>query len=145
MGGPLAVSDAVVAQLEALDVSVLRVSGADTTGSALEAADVEMSIAGLGWSPEPGLVVARGDGYTDGLAGALVAAGEGPVGGRGPEPLVLTETPTSVGPYLGCSGRRGRRRQRRQRACGDLAHDPGRRPGDHDAAVRTMLNVLSRR
>jgi SpoIID/LytB domain protein len=100
MGGQLAVSDGVVASLEQLGVSVLRVAGTDATGTSVELAELETasSPAGAGWHGTDDLAVARGNGYSDGLAGAVVAA-DGP-GSRAPQPLVLTETPSSVGTAL---------------------------------------------
>jgi putative cell wall-binding protein len=103
MGGPLAVSTAVVHQLEGQGISVLRVAGADDTQTATELADLELapgsSDLGAGWSPTGGLVVARGDFYADGLAGAVVAAAGEPTG-TGPEPMLLTESPSAAGPHL---------------------------------------------
>ncbi len=100
MGGQLAVSNAVVASIEQLGVSVLRVAGSDATGTAVELAQLEEapSPTGAGWHGTGGLTVARGNGYSDGLAGAVVAA-DGPSSGA-PEPLVLTESPTTVGAPL---------------------------------------------
>jgi len=99
-GGPLAVSDGVVASLEHLGVSVLRVAGADATGTAVELSELEgaPSPTGAGWQGTGALTVVRGNGYTDGLAGAVVAA-DGP-GSVAPAPLVLTESPTTVGSAL---------------------------------------------
>ncbi|MGH9099909.1 MAG: SpoIID/LytB domain-containing protein, partial [Acidimicrobiales bacterium] len=76
MGGQLAVSDAVVAALEQLGVSVLRVAGADAAGTSVELAELETATApvGAGWRGTGGIAVARGNGYSDGLAGAVVAA-----------------------------------------------------------------------
>ncbi len=103
MGGPLAVSNAVVTTLVAYGVSVVRVAGTDYTGTAVELADMELGSTtdyrGLGWSPTRGVTAARGDFYTDGLAGAVVAAHGGTTSG-GPEPMLLTESPTSVGSDL---------------------------------------------
>ncbi len=104
MGGQLAVSDAVVTSLKSLGTSVLRVAGIDATDTAAQLADFEMATTsshlGLGWAGNGGTVIARGDYYSDGLAGAIVAAGAGRTHAHGPEPLVLTETPTTVGQYL---------------------------------------------
>jgi putative cell wall-binding protein len=100
MGGPFAVSDGVVTQLEALGVSVLRVAGADYTDTAVQVADFEMSSVGLHWTPVAEVIAARGDFYSDGLAGAVVAAGAGHSNVHSPEPLLLTENPTTVGSYL---------------------------------------------
>ncbi len=100
MGGQLAVSNAVAASLERLDVSVLRVAGTDASGTAVELAELETapSPTGAGWHGTGDLAVARGNGYSDGLAGAVVAA-DGPAS-KAPQPLVLTETPTTVGAPL---------------------------------------------
>jgi hypothetical protein len=100
MGGPLAVADAVVTSIERLGASVVRVAGGDATGTAVELAQLEEapSPTGAGWRGTGGLCVARGNGYSDGLAGAVVAA-DGPVSGA-PEPLLLTETPTTLGAPL---------------------------------------------
>lgn len=103
MGGPIAVSDAVVDALEANGISVLRIAGADDTQTAVELAECELGAssigAGFGWPATGGVVIARGDFYSDGLAGAVVAAG-GPTR-TSPEPLLLTESPDTVGLYLG--------------------------------------------
>jgi SpoIID/LytB domain protein len=100
MGGQLAVSDDVVASLQQLGVSVLRVAGADASATSVELAQLEMSPspAGAGWRGTGDVAVARGNGYSDGLAGAVVAA-DGPRA-LAPQPLVLTETPTSLGAAL---------------------------------------------
>jgi putative cell wall-binding protein len=100
MGGPLAVSDTVVTSLEGLGVSVLRIAGKDYTDTAVQLADFEVSSSGLGWRGVSGLTVARGDFYSDGLAGAVVAAGDGFSNTHSAEPLLLTESPTTVGSYL---------------------------------------------
>ena len=100
MGGPLAVSDAVVHQLETtLGLSVLRIAGKDYTGTSTELATFELSPAGtgMGWKPaSTSLLVARGNGFTDGLAGAVLER----VGATGQTPLVLTESPTVLGSSL---------------------------------------------
>ncbi len=100
MGGQLAVSNVVVTSLEQLGVSVLRVAGADFTGTAVELGELETSASpeGAGWHGTGGLMLARGDGYSDGLAGAVVAA-DGPASAS-PQPLLLTESPTNVGTTL---------------------------------------------
>ena len=103
MGGPFAVSDAVVTSLESLGVSVLRVGGATDTQSAIELAQMELASAGnhlgTGWAPTDGVTVARGDFYSDGLAGAVVAA-HGGATGHSPEPMLLTEDPSVPGNSL---------------------------------------------
>ena len=104
MGGPLAVSDAVVTALESLGVSVLRIAGQTATDTAVQLADFEMGSStghvGLAWSGTGGVAVARGNYYSDGLAGAVVAAGQSHTSSGRPEPLLLTVDPTTVGPYL---------------------------------------------
>jgi putative cell wall-binding protein len=104
MGGPVAVSDAVVLQLEALGVSVLRIAGTDLTDTAQLLAEFELSTTvngssqatGLGWAklganPNTyGVNVARGDFYADALAGSVV-------GGKTHSPIVLTLDPNTLG------------------------------------------------
>ncbi len=104
MGGPLAVSDADVSALEHLGVSVLRIAGENFAGTAVELADFELGprsgAVGLGWAGTGAITVARGDFYTDGLAGAVVEAGAGPTHSHGPEPLLLTMSPSTLGSAL---------------------------------------------
>ena len=115
MGGQLAVSDAAVSSLEALGVSVLRVAGDTATGTAAQLADFEMGTSaghlGAGWTGSGGVAVARGDYFTDGLAGAVVAAGAGRSHTHQPEPLVLCTSPTVLGQplsaFLAAAGRTG--------------------------------------
>ena len=104
-GGPLAVTNAVEATLVAkTGVSVLRIAGKDYTDSARQLARFESAGAtsGLGWTQGHRIMVARGDGFTDGLCGAVL---ENPhnttTGSAGTErPLMLSESPTQVGGYL---------------------------------------------
>jgi putative cell wall-binding protein len=103
MGGPLAVTNTVVASLESHGVSVLRIAGIDATDTAAQLARFELNTAaahttlhgglGLGWDPHGTLAVARGNGFTDALAGSVVTGNNG-------WPQLLTESPTTVGPYL---------------------------------------------
>jgi putative cell wall-binding protein len=91
MGGPLAVSNAVVTQLEAMTVSVLRIAGKTYTDTAVELAKFELSTfttGGLGWyqgvpnrtahgcttanATQFTAMAARGTFFTDGLAGAVL-------------------------------------------------------------------------
>jgi putative cell wall-binding protein/outer membrane protein assembly factor BamB len=96
MGGQLAVSNAVVSSLEDLGLSVLRIAGQTYSGTSTELAGFETSAgAGLGWAGTGSVTVARGDAFTDGLAGAVVAA-DGPAS-RSPTPLVLALRPATVG------------------------------------------------
>jgi putative cell wall-binding protein len=97
MGGQDAVSDAVVSSLEGLGISALRIAGSTYSGTSTELASFEAAGSGngLSWTGTGGLTVARGDFFTDGLAGAVVGA-DGP-GRTAPEPLVLTKSPGVVG------------------------------------------------
>lgn len=101
LGGPLAVSDSVVSQIEALGISVLRIAGQDATDTSQLLATFETNAPpadtgpanGLGWTPSY-LGVARGDSYTDAItAGPLLAD-------YGPTPLLLTENTSTIGSYL---------------------------------------------
>ena len=127
MGGPLAVSTTVVSDLERLAVSVLRVAGTTYTQTATELASLELASStsqlGAGWAPTGGVVVARGDECSDGLAGAVVAAGVGT--NTGPEPMLLTESPTAVGSPLS-----------------DLLKEAGTQGIDSDGTVISQLVVL---
>lgn len=127
MGGPLAVSTSVVSNLEGLGVSVLRVAGTTYTQTSTELAALELASStsrlGAGWAPTGGVVIARGDFYSDGLAGAIVAAGART--GSGPEPMLLTQSPTAVGSPLA-----------------DLLMQAGARGIDTDGTVISSLIVL---
>jgi hypothetical protein len=102
MGGPLAVSDTVVAALAAQGISVLRIAGSDGPQTAVELARCELGPAalhsGLGWAGTGGVTIARGDFFSDGLAGAIVAADD--PSAQSPEPLLLTASPTTMGSPL---------------------------------------------
>jgi parallel beta-helix repeat protein len=105
MGGPLAVTNTVEAALVTkTGVSVLRVAGKDYTDTARELAKFELagSTNGLGWTPGHRITVARGNGFTDGLAGAVLEntlnTSTGAAGTA--RPLLLTENPTTIGTYL---------------------------------------------
>ena len=100
MGGPLAISDNVVTQLMGLGVSTFRIAGNDDTDTAQLLAQFELNTTnasgvteGLGWLPANGLVVTRGDYFTDALSASAYA-------GQSGTPIVLTENPTTVGTYL---------------------------------------------
>ncbi len=105
MGGPLAISDNVMTQLTSLGVSAFRIAGADATDTAQLLAQFELNdtnasgvVDGLDWSPglgSPGfgIVVTRGDYFTDALSASAYA-------GKHQTPIVLTENPTTVGQYL---------------------------------------------
>ena len=105
MGGPLAVRNSVETALVAkTGVSVLRVAGVDYTDTAGELARFETAgtTAGLGWTPGHKILVTRGNGFTDGIVGAVLDNPHNTV--TGPpgtaRPLLLTENPTTVGTYL---------------------------------------------
>jgi putative cell wall-binding protein len=105
MGGPLAVTGTVESALVAkTGVAVLRVAGKDYTDTARELARFEAasSTAGLGWTVGHRVMVARGNGFTDGLCGAVLEnAHSTQTGAAGTtRPLLLTESPTTVGTYL---------------------------------------------
>lgn len=121
MGGPIAISNVVVTSLQGMGLSVLRIAGTDFTDTAVQLAKFEMNTAtgglGLGWAPHGSLYVARGDFYTDGLAGAAVAAtgstnaastctpGSGTTSATSCSPghqvpLLLTTNPSTVGTAL---------------------------------------------
>jgi len=100
MGGPLAISNNVVTQLMGLGVSTFRIAGIDATDTAQLLAQFELNTTnasgvadGLAWTPAKGLVVSRGDYYTDALSASEFA-------GSNETPIVLTENPTTVGQYL---------------------------------------------
>jgi ell wall binding domain 2 (CWB2) len=104
MGGPLAVTNTVEAALVAkTGVTVLRVAGKDYTDTARELARFEVAAvtAGLAWTPGQRIMVARGNGFTDGLAGAVLENTHNATTGAGTaRPLLLTASPTVVGTYL---------------------------------------------
>ncbi len=118
MGGPIAVSNSVVTSIENMGISVLRIAGQTFGATSTELADFEVNTTsngdGLGWDPDGTITVARGDYYTDGLAGSVVSANAGvtvcyassassttqSVCMPGPAPLLLTNDPTTVGTHL---------------------------------------------
>ena len=100
MGGQLAVTNTVVKQLQAMGVSVLRIAGKNYTGTAVQLAMFEQNtatVSGLGWPTGTGVMtsayVARGNGFTDALAGAVLT-------GNAHLPQLLTLNPTTVGATL---------------------------------------------
>src|SRR5579875_3470642 len=102
LGGPLAVSNADVSSIMGMGISVIRVAGQDATDTAIQLASLELNqqgttFSGLGWGA-PGtwnntVLVARGDFYSDALAGSVLAAIHA-------TPLLLTENPSTLGAYL---------------------------------------------
>ncbi len=117
MGGPLAVTNTVVTSLKALGVSVLRIAGKTYTDTAVQLARFlqnTVDSTGRGWNGNSNgsttgaltrVAVARGNGFTDGLAGAVIT-------GHTRIPLLLTTSPTKVGTattaFLKASGASGK-------------------------------------
>ncbi|HEY1989438.1 MAG TPA: cell wall-binding repeat-containing protein [Acidimicrobiales bacterium] len=97
MGGPIAISDNVLTQVEALGISVLRVAGQDYTDTSqllgqFELASVDSSglTNGLDWNSGV-LSFARGDYYTDGIIASRFS------GIPTPNPILLTWDPNNEG------------------------------------------------
>ena len=96
MGGPVAISDNVVSQVEAMGISVLRVAGQDFTDTSQLLAQFELaSVNAAGLTngldfPSIFVMVARGDYYTD----AIVS---GPLMNGGGDPMLLTWDPNNEG------------------------------------------------
>ncbi len=105
MGGTKAITNGVEASLVAkTGVAVLRVAGQNYVDTAAQLARFEAAVTGngLGWTPGHRILVARGNGFTDGIAGADLENAKNtgthtPGAGR---PLLLTENPTTVGTSL---------------------------------------------
>jgi putative cell wall-binding protein len=96
MGGPLAISDSVVSQIEALGIAVLRIAGNDFTDTSQLTAQFELNSVntsgqfnGLDWDSNY-LISARGDYYTDAITASSL----------GEYPILLNLSPTSAGTYL---------------------------------------------
>ena len=98
MGGQIAVSNAVVTTLEGMTITVIRVAGKDYTDTAVKLATMEFATAGLTlgftYFGTGKVLIARGDYYTDGLAGAVLEHRTTGV------PLLLTFNPSTLGSYL---------------------------------------------
>jgi putative cell wall-binding protein len=92
MGGPIAISDTVVTQLETLGVSVLRIAGTDYTDTAQLLGQFELSSNVLNWAAGHSydILVARGDFFADALAGSALS-------GLNQSPIVLTLNPNVLG------------------------------------------------
>ncbi|HEY1987849.1 MAG TPA: cell wall-binding repeat-containing protein, partial [Acidimicrobiales bacterium] len=97
MGGPIAISDSVLSQVEALGISVLRVAGQDFTDTSQLLAQFELNSVdgagltnGLDWDPFF-LTFARGDYYTDAIVVSHFT------GVFGPAPILLTWDPNNEG------------------------------------------------
>ncbi len=105
LGGTLAVSNTVESSLVTkAGVSVVRVAGTDYAGTAAELARFESAGAtdGLEWTIGGRIMVARGNGFTDGLAGAVLENSHNTTTGAATtaRPLLLTLTTTGVGTSL---------------------------------------------
>jgi poly-gamma-glutamate capsule biosynthesis protein CapA/YwtB (metallophosphatase superfamily)/putative cell wall-binding protein len=87
LGGSVAVSETVVADLRARGVAVERVSGPDRTATAARVADLLTTR--FGFAPDAALL-ARGDGFPDALAA-------GPRAGTVRAPILLTPSPGHLG------------------------------------------------
>jgi hypothetical protein len=97
MGGPIAISDNVLTQVEALGISVLRVAGQDFTdtsqllaGFELDSVNASGITNGLDYDPA-WLIFARGDYYTDGIVAGRIPARFGGI------PILLTWDPNNEG------------------------------------------------
>jgi putative cell wall-binding protein len=102
MGGPDAISDNVLTQLEAMGVSTFRIAGIDMTDTAQLLAQFELNRLnassvpeGLGWitTGGVGLTVTRGDNWQDALSASAFA-------GDRNSPILVTFDPNTVGQYL---------------------------------------------
>lgn len=127
VGGPLAVSDNVVSQLEAAGIAVLRVAGQDATDTSAQLASFELAKnVGLGWDnsdhewdnfvartsgatgTDTGNLVdghvallVRGDFYADALVSGELTVHNGLFKhNQALKPILLTENPSTLGPYV---------------------------------------------
>jgi putative cell wall-binding protein len=94
LGGPLALSNAVVTSIQGMNIPVLRIAGQDYTDTAAQIAKFEgaPAPAGLGWKASE-VLVAQGQGFSDALGAAAMS-------GLNQEPILLTLGPTlGVGQY----------------------------------------------
>lgn len=89
LGGTSAVSDAVVAELEDLGVNVVRVGGANRQETAINLMQHAINPNEFGFDTDD-LFLARGDTFPDALT-------VGPLAGDWAAPLLLTESPSSLG------------------------------------------------
>ena len=87
VGGPQAISEEVVGQLQAIGMSVRRVAGADRQATSVAMHDFAHEE--FGWSPQH-ITLARGDDFADAIAGATHA-------GCRESSIVLTGSPTALG------------------------------------------------
>lgn len=94
LGGSLAISPMVNQQIQSMGISIVQEAGADATQTATDLASLEITPIAQGGMGFPGSTVelARGDFFSDGLAG-------GPQGGQDLAPMLLTEDPNTLGSY----------------------------------------------
>jgi putative cell wall-binding protein len=107
VGGQLALQNSVEAAIAALNggISVLRIAGIDATGTAAQIANFALSTAGsnsglgltAGVVGNRAVIASHGDYWSDALGAA--ALGGGANASFGFEPIILTQSPTVVGPY----------------------------------------------
>lgn len=103
MGGEFGITNTVESALIAkTGVSVLRVAGETYSDTARQLARFEAaaSTSGLGWTPGHRILVSRGNGFTDGIAGAVLDGPHNTATGTGVRPLLLTENPIVLGTSL---------------------------------------------
>jgi hypothetical protein len=96
MGGPIAISDNVLTQVEALGMTVIRIAGQDFTDTSQKLAQFDLNSVnsagqanGLDYEA-PALSIARGDYYTDAIVASQIA-------GVGMTPILLTWDPNNTG------------------------------------------------
>jgi hypothetical protein len=129
MGGPIAISDNVLTQVEALGISVLRVAGQDFTDTSQLLAQFEMNSvngAGLtnGLDYEPGYVTfARGDYYTDAIVASRYS-------GITRTPILLTWDPNNEGNPAGTN------------YLGPFLHQVGQVASDPGSPTDTTINFM---
>jgi hypothetical protein len=93
MGGPIAISDNVLSQIEAMGITVVRIAGQDFTDTSQLLAQFEIASTnlagqaiGLEWDPTE-LSIARGDYYTDAIVVSRISDFQ---------PILLTWDPNST-------------------------------------------------
>jgi hypothetical protein len=93
MGGPIAISDNVLSQIEAMGITVVRIAGQDFTDTSQLLAQFEIASTnlagqaiGLEWDPYK-LSIARGDYYTDAIVVSRISDFQ---------PILLTWDPNST-------------------------------------------------
>jgi putative cell wall-binding protein len=127
LGGPVATSDVIVGSLTANGIASLRIGGVDFSDTSVQLAKLEINHQanpfanghpeGLNWNVGFGgfcgqqssshcftAAVARGDFFSDALTSSVVTGALNGLlnfaGFEGPEPLLLTQSPTGAGPYV---------------------------------------------